>query len=48
MIQIDIMFDSKCVEIIRIPNVSTLIASKCMIVNYDILAPGIGGQPEVN
>jgi hypothetical protein len=48
MIEIDIMFDSKCVDIIRIPNVSTLILSKCMLVNYGILARGIDGQPEVN
>lgn len=48
MIEIDITFDSKCVDIIHIPNASTLIASKCMIVNYSILARGIDGQPEVN
>jgi hypothetical protein len=48
MIEIDITFDSKCVDIIRIPNASTLIASKCMPVNCGILVRGIDCQQEVN
>jgi hypothetical protein len=48
MIEIDIMFDSKCVDIIRIPNASTLIASKGVLVNYGIPARHIDGQAEVN
>jgi hypothetical protein len=42
-IEIDIMFDSKCLDLIHIPN-----ASKCMLVNYGILALDIDGEPEVN
>lgn len=45
MIEIDIMFDSKFVDI---RNASTLIASKYMLANYGILARGIDGQEEVN